>query len=120
LTASILSAAPISWQGKPQKGQEQKPARQLPAVGEEKPKQRPGPTPGDLRRFEAADRELFPQLEQLMTTRHISLWAAAQALAEEGKIDGVGISTQASRAKRLVKLYGREKKRAGKKGAGNS
>jgi hypothetical protein len=98
------------WCGKPQRGQEEKLAPSLPTAGKEKPKRRPGPTRGELRRFEDADRALFPELKQMMAERHMSRSAAALVLAEAGKILGSG--TTKNRAKRLAELYGREKARA--------
>jgi len=93
------------WHGPPQKEQEQKLAPQLPAGG----KRRSGPKPGELRRFEAADRALFPELEQIMAEQHMSRSEAARVLADAGKILGSGAPE--SRAKRLAGLYGRESAR---------
>jgi hypothetical protein len=75
----------------------------------EKPnkKKRRGPKPGALRRYDAADRELFPELERIMKDRQMSPTAAAHALAEDGKVKGSG--TNDSRAKRLAALYQRNR-----------
>jgi hypothetical protein len=68
---------------------------------------RRGPKPGELRRYDAADRALFPELEQLMREKQISPTAAAQQLANDGKITGGG--APASKATRLVKLFNAER-----------
>jgi hypothetical protein len=97
------------WRAKAQKEE----ARTLPpppAAAARKPKRRPGPKAGELRRFEAADRALFPELEKIIAARHNSPSAAALVLAQQGKIAGVGISTEESRARRLAALYRREKR----------
>jgi hypothetical protein len=67
-----------------------------------------GPEPGELRRYEAADRALFPELERIMAEKKMSRSAAALDLALAGRIDGVG--TPHSRAKRLAALYKRERR----------
>jgi len=66
-----------------------------------------GPEPGTLRRYEDADCKLFPELEQIMIKEQKSRSAAARALAEAGKVAGVG--TTESRAKRLAALHKRER-----------
>jgi hypothetical protein len=71
-----------------------------------------GPERGKLRRYEAADRELFPELEQIMAKKQKSRSAAALDLAQTGRIAGVG--TPESRAKRLAALYKRERPRRAK------
>jgi hypothetical protein len=70
-------------------------------------KKRFGPEPGTLRRYEAADRKLFPELERIMAEKRKSLSAAAFDLAEADQIDGTG--TPQSRAKRLAALYKRDR-----------
>jgi hypothetical protein len=65
---------------------------------------RPGPTPGTVRHYDAADIALFPELERLMREGH-SLSAAALKLADDGKIAGPRTTTPASKAKRLAKLH---------------
>jgi hypothetical protein len=65
-----------------------------------------GPEPGKLRRYEAADRALFTELERIMADEKKSRSAAALDLAKAGKIKGFG--TPESRAKRLAELYKRE------------
>ena len=62
-----------------------------------------GPEPGTLRRYDAADRKLFPELERIMAEEKKSRTAAALALAD--RIDGVG--TPESRARRLAALHKR-------------
>src|SRR6266567_5127536 len=59
---------------------------------------RRGPEPGTLRRYEAADRELFTELERIMADQQKSRSAAALDLAQAGRIAGVG--SPESRAKR--------------------
>jgi hypothetical protein len=66
-----------------------------------------GPEPGKLRRYEAADRALFPELERIMDEQQKSRWAASLDLAQAGKIKGFG--TYESLAKRLAALYKRER-----------
>ncbi len=68
---------------------------------------RRGPEPGTLRRYEAADRELFTELEQIMADQQKSRSAAALDLAQAGRIAGVG--SPESRAKRLAALHKRER-----------
>jgi len=70
---------------------------------------RPGPTPGALRRYEAADRALFPEIRRL-TRNGMSTFAAALKLARgaiKGKKVG-GHGSEESRAKRLAALYRQE------------
>jgi hypothetical protein len=64
-----------------------------------------GPEPGTLRRYDAADRKLFPELERIMAEEKKSRTAAALALAS--RIAGAG--TDQSRAMRLARLYKRER-----------
>jgi hypothetical protein len=66
-----------------------------------------GPEPGKLKRYEAADRALFPELERIMADEQKSRSAAAHDLALANRISGVG-SAQ-SRAKRLAALHKRER-----------
>jgi hypothetical protein len=61
-----------------------------------------GPERGTLRRYEAADRTLFSEMET-MIEKGMSPTAAAQALADERKLAGVG--DPKSRAKRLTSLF---------------
>jgi hypothetical protein len=84
--------------------------------GRERPasavRRRRGPMPGKLRRFEAADRELFPVLEKLMKVDKSSAYAAALRLAS-GEISGEIVSgwgTPESRAKRLSGAYLKDKR----------
>jgi hypothetical protein len=96
------------WRAKPRKAQEQTlPPRPL-AAGKDKPKRRSGPKPGTVRRHDDRDRALFPELEDIMATQHISTSAAARVLDQAGRIGGAGAPE--SRARRLQKLYAREKK----------
>ena len=66
-----------------------------------------GPKPGTLRRYEAADRALYPELERIMAEKQKSLSAAAFELAEAGQVKGFG--TAQSRARRLAALYKRDR-----------
>ena len=70
-------------------------------------KRRFGPELGTLRRYDTADRRLFPKLERIMTEKQKSRSAAALALAEANRIAGTG--TPHSRAKRLAALHKRER-----------
>jgi hypothetical protein len=69
-------------------------------------KGRRGPEPGTLRRYEKADRALFPELKKRMAEGS-SCHRAALSLADEGSLVGAG--TPASRAKRLAALFQRER-----------
>jgi hypothetical protein len=66
-----------------------------------------GPKPGELRRYDAEDRALFAPLEKIIKEQNMSASAAAQSLAEAGKIAGTG--SHLSRAKRLTALFRRER-----------
>ena len=66
-----------------------------------------GPTPGTLRRYEAADRALYPELERIMAEKQMSRTAAALDLALADRVAGVG--TPHSRAKRLAALHKRDR-----------
>jgi hypothetical protein len=68
-----------------------------------RPRKRPGPKPGTLRRYDDADRALFSDLERLVKDGGLSKTAAAKRLAELGRIAGSG--TVDSKARRLLKLY---------------
>ena len=63
---------------------------------------RRGPKTGSVRRFEKADRALFPDLENKMA-QGMSRSAAAKSLADAGKVAGIG--SPASRAKRLAAAH---------------
>jgi hypothetical protein len=68
---------------------------------------RHGPAAGTVRRYEAADRKLFPVIKRLTQDGKVSVSAAALQLAR-GEISGKevgGAGTPASRAKRLAALY---------------
>jgi hypothetical protein len=75
------------------------------------PKRTPGPTPGTVDRFAAADRALYPELDRLINDpdKPMTVTAAAAQLAREEKI--AGSSTPESRAKRLADRYRRERPR---------
>jgi hypothetical protein len=62
-----------------------------------------GPKRGSLDRYGEADRALFPEIEEITRTKHLSVSAAALQLAEAEKVIGTG--APASRAKRLSRLY---------------
>ena len=66
-----------------------------------------GPKPGTLRRYEAADRALYPELERIMAEKQMSRTAAALDLALADRVAGVG--TPHSRAKRLAALHKRDR-----------
>jgi hypothetical protein len=68
-------------------------------------RQRPGPKPGSIKRYEKADRALFPEIMQLRE-QGMSLTEATNKLADENKLKGRGSST--SRARRLALLYSTE------------
>jgi len=75
-------------------------------------KKRFGPEPGKVRRYEAGDRALYPELERIMAEKQKSLSAAAFELAEAGQVKGSG--TAQSRATRLAALHKRERPRRAK------
>jgi hypothetical protein len=64
-----------------------------------------GPKPDTIRRFDKADRSLFPEIDRLMQTR-MSLHAATLELAREKRVAGTG--TDESKAARLRRAYRRE------------
>ena len=66
-----------------------------------------GPKPGTLRRYEAADRALFPEVERIMAEKQMSRTAAALDLALADRVAGVG--TPHSRATRLAALHKRDR-----------
>jgi hypothetical protein len=68
-------------------------------------KRRRGPEKGTVQRYVESDRALFPKLEEIMGQKKISRSAAALLLAYDGKVDGLGSSTNESRAKRLAALH---------------
>ncbi len=72
-----------------------------------------GPEPGTLRRYDAADRKLFPELERIMVEKQKSRSTAALELAEASRVKGHG--TAQSRAKRLAALHKRERSGTGRK-----
>jgi hypothetical protein len=74
-----------------------------------------GPEPGTLRRYDAADKALFSELERLMGEGR-SRTAAALILAEAGKIAGPSTTTLESKARRLAKLHKVHKSKSGESG----
>jgi hypothetical protein len=80
-------------------------------------KRRYGPESGTLRRYEDADRALFPELERIMVEEQKSRSAAALELAQAGEVKGFG--TAQSRGKRLAKLHGEARHRRGPEAAGD-
>src|SRR5262249_7020316 len=104
---AVERAAFEQWRARRrQKEQEHAPAPK-PSGAKEESRKRRGPEPGALRRYEASDMKLIPELEQIMAALNISKSAAALRLAEAGKIEGAG--TPKSRAKRLVAVYSEQK-----------
>ena len=71
-----------------------------------------GPKPGEIDRFGAQDRALYPELESLRQNKHLSVSAAALCLAEQSKVAGLGSSSVESRAIRLAGRYRRDQKLA--------
>jgi hypothetical protein len=69
-------------------------------------KGRKGPEPGTVRRYDAADRALFPELEQTMREKNLTRTAAALHLAH-GKV--AGPATLETKGKRLATLHKRER-----------
>jgi hypothetical protein len=106
---AVKHAAFEQWRARrPRMGQEHTPAFEPSGARQENRKRRRGPKPGTLRRYEASDKELIPELERIMLTQNKSATAAARALAETSKNAGTG--SKESRAKRLVEYYGANKK----------
>jgi hypothetical protein len=71
-----------------------------------------GPQPNALRRYEAADHKLFPEIRRLKKADQLSVSAAALKLAR-GAVEGktvAGSGTAESRAKRLTTLFLREQR----------
>jgi hypothetical protein len=75
-----------------------------------KQRRRKGPEPGTLDRFGGADRALYGDLKRLMSEKKMSLTAAAQELAEAGKVAGDGTTT--SRARRLARRFSADSRRS--------
>jgi len=71
-------------------------------------RRRPGPKPGTVRRYDEADRALFPEIDRIMKEDRLTAHAAALKLAHNGQVAGQG-STPESRAKRLATEYLRER-----------
>jgi len=67
------------------------------------PANRRGPIPGTLDRYGKPDRALYPELKRLMDEKQLSATAAANELANTGKVKGIG--TPENRARRLVRRY---------------
>jgi hypothetical protein len=64
---------------------------------------RRGPVPGKIARYQRADEALFPELRLLVSKYNMSITAAANELARNRKIAGLG--TPENRAKRLVRAF---------------
>jgi hypothetical protein len=74
----------------------------------ESEKRRPGPRPGEVDRFGARDRALYPELKRLVGDDRLSLTAAARRLADEGKIAGhTGVAN--SLATRLQRRFQKDR-----------
>jgi len=82
----------------------------VPPSPKEKQRRRKGPEPGTLDRYGKADRALYGDLKRLMSEKNMSLTAAAQELAEAGKVEGVGTTT--SRARRLATRFRADSRRS--------
>jgi hypothetical protein len=68
------------------------------------PRRRKGPVPGTVSRYLEADRKLYPELEQL-GKKLGSISAAAEHLADKGKVASAGNTLTKSLAQRLRKRY---------------
>lgn len=92
-------AAASTWGG------EASPAeKQPPESTPEAPRRRRGPRPGEVDRFGGQDRALYPVIKSLMQNDKLTLTAATQRLAEEGKIAG-NTREVSSLAARLRRRY---------------
>lgn len=60
---------------------------------------------GEIARFLLSVLELYPEVDRLVQNGRKSLTAALKHLAEKGRIDGQGTSTQPSRIARLGKVF---------------
>jgi hypothetical protein len=60
---------------------------------------------GEIARFLLSVLELYPEVDRLIQNGRQSLRAALKHLAEKGRIDGQGTSTQPSRIARLGKVF---------------
>jgi hypothetical protein len=69
-------------------------------------KRRRGAAPGKLDRYRESDRALFDELKLMMRDRMMSSTAAANILADQGRVAGIG--TEKSRAKRLAERFRRD------------
>jgi hypothetical protein len=67
-----------------------------------------GPMRGEIDRFREADRALFPEIEQLMKSQHLTSNEAVRILGERDKLTGRG--TLDSRIRRVSARFRREKK----------
>jgi len=72
-------------------------------------KSRRGPAPNTVDRYGESDRKLFDELERKVRDERKSLTAAANELAEAGRVEGAGAPQ--SRGRRLVKRYKAERER---------
>jgi hypothetical protein len=112
---SARPAEPVVADAVPVQDAPETASKNLPPPGEQPdeptvaPTPKPGPTPGELKRFDAADRALFDEVDRLMK-EGMSRTAATEKLANEGHVAGVGASTPQSRARRLAKLHKAERR----------
>ena len=82
------------------------PAEPKPPAPAERTRSR-GPKPGTVKRYASADQELLDEVHRLMSEEKLTLTAATQKLADEGRVAGTGTST--SRARRLARLFNAER-----------
>jgi len=74
-----------------------------------KEKSRRGPKPGAINRFAKSDRAFYPEIARRTEDDGLSRWAVCYELAQQGKLLGLGGSTEESRARRLYNRYPRDK-----------
>jgi len=68
-----------------------------------------GPKPGAIDRFAKSDRAFYPEIARRTEDDGLSRWAVCYELAQQGKLLGLGGSTEESRARRLYDRYSRDK-----------
>jgi len=98
LTAVPAVAAPVE----PTKGAP-------PPLQQPKKKSRRGPKPGTIDRFAKSDRAFYPEIARRTEDDGLSRSAVCYELAQQGKLLGLGGSTEKSRARRLYDRYSRDK-----------
>src|SRR5262249_46201796 len=87
-------------------GRPRTPQRLLPTTAAPPPRAAKGPVRGEIDRFGDADRALFPEIERLMKSQHLTSTEAVQQIPED-KLAGRG--TLDSRIRRVSDRFRRKK-----------